>query len=51
MREPSLLTVAEYLTLGETARGYDELIEGRVVMSPVPLADHSSALASTAFQL
>ena len=29
-REPRLLTVAEYLALGETELGYDELVEGRV---------------------
>ena len=42
-REPSLLTVAEYLALGETERGYDELVEGRVVMSPGPAPDHNHA--------
>ena len=35
-REPRLLTVAEYLALGETELGYDELVEGRVFMSPSP---------------
>ena len=31
---PHLLTVAEYLALGETELGYDEVVEGRVVLSP-----------------
>lgn len=38
---PRLLTVEEYLALGETEPGYDELVEGRVVMSPSPMPDHN----------
>ncbi len=48
---PQLLTVAEYLELGETEPGYSELVEGRVVMSPSPLADHNHAGFETALQL
>jgi len=50
-REPSLLTVAEYLALGETERGYDELVEGRVVMSPGPAPDHNHAAVEVLIQL
>ncbi|MDN5920103.1 MAG: Uma2 family endonuclease [Pseudonocardia sp.] len=39
--DPRLLTVSEYLELGETEHGYSELVEGRVVMSPSPLMDHN----------
>lgn len=38
--EPALLTVADFLALGETEPGYDELVEGRVVTSPSPLPRH-----------
>ncbi|MDN5747961.1 MAG: Uma2 family endonuclease [Pseudonocardia sp.] len=41
--QPRLLTVDEYLALGETQPGYDELVEGRVVTSPSPLPDHNHA--------
>jgi Uma2 family endonuclease len=40
---PRLLTVAEYLELGETEQGYDELVEGRVVTSPSPRPRHNRA--------
>lgn len=50
-RGPRLLTVAEYLALGETEHGYDELVEGRVVMSPSPVPDHNHAEYQTAVQL
>ena len=49
--EPRLLTVAEYLARGETEPGYDELVEGRVVMSPSPVPDHNMALFRIAVQL
>lgn len=48
---PRLLTVAEYLVLGETEQGYDELVEGRVVTSPSPVPDHNSAEAEALVQL
>ena len=50
-REPRLLTVAEYLALGETEHGYDELVEGRVFMSPSPLPDHNNAVVEALIQL
>ena len=50
-REVRLLTVAEYLALGETELGYDELVEGRVFMSPSPGPDHNRALFRVAVQL
>ncbi len=50
-REPRLLTVAEYLALGETEPGYDELVEGRVVMSPSPVPDHNNAAVEALIQL
>lgn len=48
---PRLLTVAEYLELGETELGYDELVEGRVVTSPSPRPDHNNAQARALVQL
>ncbi|GAB2872938.1 PDDEXK family nuclease [Lentzea nigeriaca] len=36
-----LLTVAQYAALGETEDGYTELVNGRLIMSPSPLADHN----------
>jgi Uma2 family endonuclease len=48
---PRLLTVAEYLALGETEQGYDELVEGRVVTSPSPVPDHNNAEAEALVQL
>ena len=49
--EPRLLTVAEYVARGETELGYDELVEGRVVMSPSPVPDHNNALVEALIQL
>lgn len=43
--------MAEYLELGEIEPGYSELIEGRVVITPGPLADHNNAALETAVQL
>lgn len=48
---PRLLTVAEYLELGETEPGYSELVEGRLVITPSPLADHNRAAFAMALQL
>jgi hypothetical protein len=42
---PRLLTVAEYLEIGEVEPGYTELIEGRLLLSPNPGPDHNSATA------
>lgn len=50
-REPRLLTVAEYLALGETELGYDELVEGRVFVSPSPGPDHNRAVCRVAVQV
>ena len=49
--EPRLLTVAEYLARGETELGYDELVEGRVVMSPSPVPDHNRPVFRVAVQV
>jgi Uma2 family endonuclease len=38
-----LLTVAEYLAIGEVEYGYSELVEGRLVMSPSPSLSHNLA--------
>ena len=38
-----LLTVAEYLEIGEVEPGYTELVEGRLLMSPSPTFRHSRA--------
>ncbi|RLK54233.1 Uma2 family endonuclease [Actinokineospora cianjurensis] len=38
-----LLTIAEYAALGPTGRGYTELLEGRLLMSPSPSLSHMSA--------
>jgi len=51
VREPRLLTVAEYLALGETPTGYDELVEGRVVVSPSPVPDPNNAAVEALIQL
>lgn len=40
---PPLLTVAEYLEIGEIELGYSELVEGRLLMTPSPAPDHNSA--------
>lgn len=39
-----LLTVAEYLEIGEIELGYSELVEGRLLMSPSPAPDHHYAV-------
>ncbi|MDN5858010.1 MAG: Uma2 family endonuclease [Pseudonocardia sp.] len=46
-----LLTVAEYLEIGELDSGYSELVEGRLLVSPSPLGDHNYATLEFAFQL
>ncbi|OLR90221.1 hypothetical protein BJP25_04500 [Actinokineospora bangkokensis] len=38
--EPHLLTIEEYAALGETERGYTELQEGCLLMSPSPSRAH-----------
>lgn len=48
---PRLLTVAEYLELGEPPWGYTELVEGRVVMSPSPHRRHNRAAFRLATEL
>ena len=48
---PHLLTVAEYLEIGEIELGYAELVEGRLLMSPSPVPDHSHAALELAVQL
>jgi Uma2 family endonuclease len=48
---PHLLTVAEYLALGEIEPGYSELAEGRLLMSPSPAPDHNYAGAELRDQL
>ena len=40
-----LLTVAEYLEIGEIELGYSELVEGRLLMSPSPAPDHNYAVS------
>jgi Uma2 family endonuclease len=46
-----LLTVAEYLEIGEVEPGYSELVEGRLLMSPSPVPDHNYASAEMRDQL
>lgn len=46
-----LLTVDEYAALGETASGYTELIEGRIMMAPSPAPKHNIALGELFIQL
>ena len=46
-----LLTISEYLEMGEIEPGYSELVEGRVVMSPGPWMDHNHAAAELRDQL
>ena len=48
---PQLLTVSEYLEIGEIEPGYSELVEGRVIITPSPLADHNNGALEMAFQL
>jgi len=51
LTQPRLLTVAEYLEIGELESGYSELVEGRVVITPSPIADHNWAVAEVRDQL
>lgn len=46
-----LLTIEEYAALGETEPGYTELVEGRLLMSPSPTADHNTAVGELFVQL
>lgn len=46
-----LLTVDEYLALGETEPGYTELQEGRLLLAPSPLPAHNVALHRLTAQL
>ncbi|ANY10053.1 hypothetical protein AFB00_13665 [Pseudonocardia sp. HH130630-07] len=46
-----LLTVADYLEIGEVEPGHTELVEGQVLMSPGPAPDHGHAALELAFQL
>jgi Uma2 family endonuclease len=46
-----LLTVSEYLEIGEVEPGYTELVEGRLLMSPSPVPDHSYAAGELKAQL
>ncbi|MGH3589374.1 MAG: Uma2 family endonuclease, partial [Pseudonocardia sp.] len=46
-----LLTVAEYLEIGETEPGYTELVEGRLLMSPSPAPDHNAAALELVYAL
>jgi Uma2 family endonuclease len=46
-----LLTVAEYLEIGEIELGYSELVEGRLLMTPSPAPDHNNAELEMAVQL
>ena len=48
---PRLLTVAEYLTLGEPESGYMELVEGRLVASPSASREHNRGAFRLANQL
>jgi len=48
---PRLLTVVEYLALGEPESGYTELVEGRVVASPSASRRHNRACFEAAVQL
>jgi Uma2 family endonuclease len=46
-----LLTVAEYLEIGEVEPGYSELVEGRLLMSPSPAPDHNRAALRVSIRL
>lgn len=48
---PHLLTVSEYLEIGEIEPGYSELVEGRLLMSPGATADHNNAWLELALQI
>ena len=49
--EPRLLTVAEYAALGETERGYTELQEGHLLVTPSPRPKHNIASGRLRTQL
>ncbi len=40
---PRLLTIEEYLDVGEIEPGYSELVEGRMFLTPTPSVDHQLA--------
>jgi Uma2 family endonuclease len=46
-----LLTIGEYIELGEIEHGYSELVEGRLLMSPSPAFRHSRAMMRLSTQL
>jgi Uma2 family endonuclease len=46
-----LLTVAEYLEIGEIEPGYSELVEGRLLMSPSPGYPHGRATGELYVQM
>ncbi|MFD2466115.1 Uma2 family endonuclease [Amycolatopsis silviterrae] len=46
-----LLSIKEYLALGEVEPGFTELVEGRLVFSPSPGAWHNHVTYALAFQL
>lgn len=46
-----LLTIGDYLALGEVDHGYTELQEGRLQMNPSPVPDHNIASAELRDQL
>jgi Uma2 family endonuclease len=46
-----LLTVAEYLEIGELDSGYSELVEGNLLLSPSCFMDHNHAAVELAYQL
>ncbi|MGV9292873.1 Uma2 family endonuclease [Amycolatopsis sp. NPDC003676] len=46
-----LLSIKDYLALGEVEPGFTELVEGRLVFSPSPGACHNRATYELAFQL
>jgi F420H(2)-dependent quinone reductase len=48
---PRLLTVTEYLALGEVEPGYTELFEGRVLLTPTPGVQHAQAFTGLWSQL
>ncbi|MGW0521638.1 Uma2 family endonuclease [Crossiella sp. NPDC003009] len=46
-----LLTIEEYLALGEVEHGYTELLEGRLLMTPSPVPQHNRAIYRLMAQL
>ena len=46
-----LLSIKEYLALGEVESGFTELVEGRLLFSPTPNLRHSQATYGLAHQL